>query len=285
MGLKRTVFRSCNAIRRNFKLELLPISDDFDAWLDQPSQLTRLFSTFGRTAEEWLSDQKVFSVRCRFDAAAALNQFYVAFLSSPFRGQRGGSRFNNLAWLYLITKAVEPDFVIDSGTFRGASAWAFSTAGATVYSFDIDLSQLAHRAKNVTYSQCDWTAFDWKNHDLSRSLAYFDDHLDQVRRLIEASQRRIPLAIYDDDFPITSFAAMARGGDSLPKIEFVLDDELRQYRDISWMDRNERHVFPLDHAYLDRARSLIADTARLPDTSSVTGIQQTPYRVVRIANA
>ncbi|MGC2297232.1 MAG: hypothetical protein WA476_00410, partial [Acidobacteriaceae bacterium] len=194
----------------------------------------------------------------------------------------GGSRFNNLAWLYTIARAMQPSFVIDSGTFRGASAWAFSKAGIPVYSFDIDLSQLLHRSPAVLYTQSDWTVFNWRDKDLSQALIYFDDHLDQVRRLFEASQRVLPVAIFDDDFPITSFAPMANGGRALPKIEFVLDDELRQYREISWLHRGRRYVFPLNHAYLEQARLIIGNTERLPETSQITGIQQTPYRLVRL---
>jgi hypothetical protein len=283
MGLRRAVFRSCNAILRKFNLELDVLSYDFDARLDQPAQVQRIFSVLGKVADDWLAEQKLFAVRCHFDSAQALNQFYDAFLNSPFRTNKGGSRFNNLAWLYLLVRAMQPDFVIDSGSFRGASAWAFSSAGARVYSFDIDLSRLALEAENVIYSPCDWTEFDWKNLDPSNSLIYFDDHLDQVQRLIEASRIGIPLAIFDDDFPITSVPPMANGGKALPKIEFVLDEELRKYQEISWVDRGRRFVFPLDHSRLARARSLIAGTDRLPDTSMVTGIQQTPYRLVRIA--
>jgi hypothetical protein len=283
MGLKRTVFRSSNALLRKFDLELQVVNQDFDARLDQPSQVFRIFSEFEKIASPWLRQQKLFQVACEIDVSVTLSSFYEQFLDSPFREKGGGSRFNNLAWLYLIAKAMKPRFAIDSGTFRGASAWAFSIAGVKVYSFDIDLSQLAYRAESATYTQCDWTSFDWSGVDFSDAFIYFDDHLDQVRRLNEASQRSIPLAIFDDDFPFTSVPPMANKGNALPKIEFVLDDEMKNFQDISWLDRGRRYVFPLDHAYLARARALIAATERLPDTSMITGIQQTPYRLVRIA--
>lgn len=282
MGLKRIAFRSSNSFLRKFGLRLSVIAKDFDARLDQPAQIHRIFSAFGAISDDWLRTQKIFPVRDNFQTADVLGEFYEEFLKMPFRDPGGGSRFNNLVWLYLIARAMQPSFVIDSGTFRGASSWAFSRAGRPVYSFDIDLSHLAHRSQNVFYTESDWTAFNWQDKNLSQALIYFDDHLDQVKRLFQASERGIPVAIFDDDFPITSFASMAHAGNALPKIEFVLDEELRQQREISWLDRGMRHVFPIDVAYLDRARSLIASTDRLPETSQITGIQQTPYRVVSI---
>lgn len=284
MSLKRAAFRGCNAVLRKFNLELQVTSHDFDARLDQPAQVRRIFTDFGRIADRWLAEQKLFSVARGFSSVMALSKFYDQYITSPFRAKQGGSRFNNLAWLYLIADAMKPGFVIDSGTFQGASAWAFSCAGVEVYSFDIDLSRVVLEAPAVIYSQCDWTGFDWRGRSFSNVLIYFDDHLDQVRRLLEASRAGIPLAIFDDDFGMTSFAPMANRGYSLPKIEFALDDELVAYSEVTWVDRGRHYSFPLDHSYLAQARSLIADTDRLPDTSLITGIQQTPYRLVRIAD-
>lgn len=282
MSLKRVVFRGSNQLLRRFGLQLSVIEGDFDARLDQPEQVRRIFTAFGEIADGWLRSQRIFAVKNRFKSADVLGEFYEEFLRMPFREKGGGSRFNNLAWLYLISRAMQPSLIIDSGTFRGASAWAFSKAGVPVYSFDIDLSWLAHRSTSVTYTQCDWTGNDWNGKDLSRALIYFDDHLDQVRRLMEAADQGVPVAIFDDDFPVTSFASMAHGGQALPKIEFLLDDDLRKQRELSWLERGERHVFPLDHVYLERARTMIEVTERLPDTSHITGILQTPYRLLRL---
>ena len=212
--------------------------------------MARIFSAFAKIADDWLRCQNLFCVACTFDSTQALRQFYEQFLDSPFRGIGGGSRFNNLAWLYLIAKAMQPDLVIDSGTFRGASAWAFAAAGAKVQSFDIDLSRLARRENGVVYSECDWTQFEWKDVDFSRSLIYFDDHLDQVRRLIEAARLGIPLAIFAD---VSSHVlrTVARGGAALPKIEFVLDDWAQERRHPA----RPRPPSTLSHrySYLDRA--------------------------------
>lgn len=282
MNLKQTVFRRTNDLLGMFRFHLSVIEEDFDARLDQPEQVRHIFTAFAEIARAWLDRQEIFPVKDRFDIADALSGFYEEYLRMPFRAREGGSRFNNLAWLYVIARAMQPSLVIDSGTYRGASAWAFSMVRVPVYSFDLDLSRLAHRSASAVYAECDWNAFSWQHRDLANALIYFDDHLSQVRRLREASERSIPVAIFDDDFPLTSFAPMANGGQALPKIEFVLDDDLRQYREISWTERNRRYVFPLNHQEMEQARSLIAATGRLPETSHITGIQQMPYRLIRV---
>jgi hypothetical protein len=288
MSVNRFLYRALNRALAKANLQIQPVTRDFDARLDQPEQIERMFRDFGAIADDWFAHQSLIRIDTTLKAADQLPAFYSAYLGSPFREQGGGSRFNNLAWLYLIARAMRPGVVIDSGTFRGGSAWAFALAvpEAAIYSFDVDLSQLAHKAAGVRYEERDWTAHDWERVDLSNTLAYFDDHLDQARRLIEASARGIGVAIFDDDYPVTS--TMGRGGRkdfAFPKIEYVLDDEIRNFREISWINRKGRSSFPIDVAYLDKARARIAATDRLPDTSLVTGIHQTPYRIVRTAPA
>jgi hypothetical protein len=114
-----------------------------------------------------------------------------------------------------------------------------------------------------------------------QTLVYFDDHLDQVRRLSEAHKRNVGLAVFDDDFPVVPALPMFGEGMAFPKIEFVLSDELRNEKEIVWKSGSRTLRWPVDAAYLERGRNLIAVTDRLPNTSLVTGLHQTPYRVVK----
>ncbi|MDB5557329.1 MAG: hypothetical protein JWQ36_263 [Enterovirga sp.] len=287
MRLPRSLFRGVNRCLAPLGLTLDRVSRDFDARLDDPGQLLRMHRAFGQAWAEWGAGQSVLPLRAEIDAEREAAVFYEAYLVSPYRGQSGGSRYNNLLLLFLIGKAVAPRLIMDSGTYMGASAWALrlSSPHARLLSFDLDLSRLRLRMPGVEYVETDWTAFDWSGLPTAEGLCYFDDHVDQARRLLEAAERGFPLAIFDDDFPVTSFAPMAGNGNALPKIEFVLDDELRQDREVTWVDQGVRRSWRVDPAYLDRARQVIGDTDRLPNTSHITGIHQTPYRLVAIRSA
>ncbi len=230
----------------------------------------------------WVAAQSVFPLEYAADVESRVLAFYRAYLDSPFREKGGGSRFNNLLWIHLIVGDLRPSFIVDSGTYRGASAWAMGTAApdTEVFSFDIDLSRLARRLPNVRYFEHDWTEFDFAGRDSGRALCMFDDHLDQARRLLEARDRGMPYLIFDDDFPVTGFTDMAHGGVAFPKIEFVLDDRLRDWSAIEWVDGTTARSWPIDQAYFSRAREAIAKADRLPNIASITGIHQTPFRLV-----
>lgn len=282
MHLARFAYRTINSLLGTAGLQITRKQLDFECRITQSHTLDRFFSSIGDIASDWISIQKVFEPKIHLDFKRECEFFFERYLSSPYRDQFGGSRFNNLLWLYLICKSARPKYVIDSGTYTGASAWALSTAtpDSTITSYDIDLSRLKQRMPNVRYVETDWMSDN--PGDLSDSLIYFDDHVDQAKRLIEAFKRGIPFAIFDDDFPVSAFAPMAHGGFSLPKIEFVLDQGLREIDKLTWLEGGTQFTWNVPHDYLDQARATIDATERLPNISLITGIHQTPYRLVKI---
>jgi hypothetical protein len=284
MNLRRAVFRAINGALGVVGLSLSKAELDFDARLEDPRLLQRIFDELGGMADVWFSAQNIVRPVEAFDAAAIVGDLYKAYVTSEFRVRFGGSRFNNLAWLCLMARALQPSLVIDSGTYMGASAWAlkFGWPRTRLYSFDVDMTRLRTRVPGVEYIESDWTSFDFSKEDVHSGFCYFDDHVDQARRVIEAAERGFPIAVFDDDFPITSFAAMAQRGTALPKVEFVLDEELRKFQEVTWSEAGVRYSWPVDVDHLDRAKAVIAATERLPNTSLVTGIHQTPYRVVAL---
>jgi hypothetical protein len=76
---------------------------------------------------------------------------------------------------------------------------------------------------------------------------------------------------------------MAHGGFSLPKIEFVLDQRLQTQQEITWTSGGKHHAWPIDQTRLTEAAQLIKATDRVVNISAITGIWQTPYRIVAVA--
>jgi hypothetical protein len=283
-GIRRAAFRALNRMLGAAGLRLDRLERDYDdVPLDDVTR-TALLSRMADAFDLWVASQTLFDRRAPFDTRDVTRDFFDAWLRRPFRDRQGGSRFNNLLWLHLIARAFAPDVIVDSGTYQGASAWALASAcpQARTFSFDIDLSQLRLRADSVTYVQSDWSAHDLDLAPADLMLCYFDDHVDQVKRLLEASRRRCRLALFDDDYPVTSFFTMAPTPAVLPKLEFALDAGLTEGQVLSWRARGKEQRWTVDRAYLDAALATIAATERLPNTSLITGIHQTPYRVVAL---
>lgn len=284
MGLRTFLGRRANHLLGQFKLEVSPVGRDFDARLISDRHLDRMFAAISQTASDYLASQDLIEIKNRFDVEREIRDFYEAYLQSPFRLQRGGSRFGNLLWLDLIAKSQQPDIIVDSGTYLGASAWALSQGArnSRIMSFDIDQSRLLLKCENVEYIERDWTSIDFESFGAPTSLCYFDDHVDQGRRLQEAADRRFNLLLFDDDFTVLDFVRMAHGGSALPKISFVLDPFLEDGETIEWIDAGQHYSWRVDRLQLDGLKSLIKAADRLPNLGGPLGIEQLPYRVVTV---
>ena len=268
-----------------FDLAIVRTTATFDSRLVSEHHVDAMCASLASPIEEWLTAQRFYEPQEELVAASAVRWFYDAYLGSVFRKSAGGSGFNNLLWLYIIARSYRPSVIVDSGTFTGASAWALRLGApeARLLSFDIDLSRLKSRVDGVEYIEKDWAQFDFSGVDLTRSLAYFDDHVDQAKRLIESQERGVSIALFDDDYTVYNFAEMAHGGFSLPKVEFVTDASLRGQTSIQYIEQGKDREWKIDSDYLDRAARTIERIERLPNTSEIAGHSQLPYRIVSIA--
>lgn len=286
MNLRTLVVRGVNHFLGRFRLEVSLVAMDFDARLVSDKHLDRMFAAISRTASDYLSSQDIIEIKNRFDIEREIRDFYELFLLSPFRSQRGGSRFGNLLWLDLIAKSMQPHIIVDSGTYSGASAWALSlgASDSKIFSFDIDQSRLLLKCRNVEYIERDWTSVDFDAFGARTSLCYFDDHVDQGRRLKEAAQRKFQTLLFDDDFSVLDFVRMAHGGSALPKISFVLDPALEDGEIIEWVDGRRHFTWKVDRVRLEGLKSLIKAADRLPSLGGPLGIEQLPFRVVALTD-
>lgn len=278
---RRYLYRRVNAAFSHFGVTLVPLHDDFDVFPSDEFTREAIFTALAASFDDWNSSQELFTPY-RFDTPSVVRGFFYAWMETPFRAQTGGSRFNNLLWLHLLSASMRPSVIIDSGTYQGASAWALATGAASseVYSYDVDLTNLKYRSPGVNYIERDWFSDPPATSSAESTLAYFDDHVDQARRLIEATAHGCSLVIFDDDFPITSYYQMAPTAGVLPKIEFLLDETLHDGQCLIWSDGTRELRWTFDEKYASKARACIKATTRLPFTGLITGIHQTPYRVV-----
>ena len=126
-------------------------------------------------------------------------------------------------WTYFLVKSLQPDVVIESGSYEGFSIYFLLRAApnAEIHSFDPD-----NELKRVGDFQ--YHAYDWTEHTFDRSLenafVFFDDHIHQGDRLRQAKERDIRHALFHDNF-----TSLARdhvplrfcGVEGLAKFQFI----------------------------------------------------------------
>jgi hypothetical protein len=196
--------------------------------------------------------------------------FWALIPTAPVRQRRGGSGFNGALQLYVAMRALRPDFVIESGVFRGLTTWVIRQAcpQAQIFCHDPDLSGLQYRDRLARYSTADWSTADWSLLDPARTVAFFDDHVAQGRRVVEAQARGLTRLLFDDD--AAAHRIHAHGGPAHPTIAMITGPE-RSPEPIRWT-RNGRHFEqPVDDALVRQAAGLILRSHEFDDLHRATG--------------
>jgi len=136
------------------------------------------------------------------DFLAHLDEFEALYKERPVKGNFGGTHSPHLFYLWYMLKKLQPSVVIESGIWRGQSTWLIEQAvpDAVIHSFDIRHDLIEYHGKNVNYYNHDVTQCeveDWPED----TFAFWDDHVDPVRRLDWCADSGIHHMIFDDNYP------------------------------------------------------------------------------------
>lgn len=217
------------------------------------------------------------------DVEGIVAAFFALYDRRPVADNTGGSGFNDAFWLYLVARIANPVLVVESGTHRGLSAWLLKNAApdAEVHTFDVSHAHLAHREPGVTYHETDWSAVDLHAVDPGASLAFFDDHINQARRIREAYERGFRLLLFDDD--LMSWQLHATGHPPVPTVSMLFEDDVVPGEKIEYLRNGRPRSYTVRPEDTFGARRLVEHVARTPDLTPVTrsGLQ-TGLTVVKL---
>jgi hypothetical protein len=111
-------------------------------------------------------------------------------------------------------------------------------------------------------------------------FVYFDDHVNQARRVIEAHARGFRHLLFDDSWPLETI--FGTGDPPLPTIDMVMADDLKAGAKAEWADINS-HLQTYVHTpemqtVCAKARALIKAVHDVPSLYRQTGIAPTSAR-------
>lgn len=203
-------------------------------------------------------------------AAVAVAAFFPLYQQRPIRNNKGGGLVNDSLCLYVTARLMQPETIVESGTYQGHSAWLLRQAcpTAAIVSFDVRPEQLRHREVDVDYRAGDWSAASLPDFDPERTLAWFDDHISHARRLIEARNRGFRHALFDDNFE--AYSLYATGGAPVPTLAMTRDRSLADGEEIVWMRHGKTYRYRLDGKACAAARDAMESYLPLPDLTPVT---------------
>ena len=264
-----------NRLLKPFGLQVRRISaagppglrDPTSSHMISPDQHDRLIHELSAAARGLLDDA---GLETDFEIETAIRAFLNDFSERPVRdGTPGSSGFHNLFWLFMISRSVLPEVVVESGVFKGQSTWMLRKANpqAEIHAFDLSFRPLVYSDPRISYHQCDWL-HEPIDATGRRGLIYFDCHVDQASRVEEAYTKGFRILLFDDSPP--SHKLYGYGKPGLPTINMVMDSELRDGENLEWMYQGLRHNFTFEERAVRRVRSLIEGSWILPDVGTLT---------------
>lgn len=182
--------------------------------------------------------------------------------------------------LWTLARAIAPSLVVESGTFRGFTTWVLRQAApqARQYAFDISFAERQRVEPGVIYHEQDWMNLPLDCPAQTPALIYFDDHVDQWRRIREAAARGFRYLVFDDSLPST--ALHNDGWAAAPTVDMLFETDIADGEEIRWRTECGPFTYRYDAAQAAETRVLIRHHVRLPDLRFVFGF--TPANLVLV---
>ncbi len=154
-----------------------------------------------RNLEEMLSFIRYFLERVGLPNAVSMDDLGSFFITAVHNKALGmpGSTPVTLPWLFMVARALQPKVLVESGTFAGSSLFMLRHAAplAKMFAFDLDFSELVTRLDGVEYRQHDWGT-DSVRAESPADLCYFNDHINNCKRVRQCYERGFKHLILDD---------------------------------------------------------------------------------------
>lgn len=143
-----------------------------------------------------------------FDLLAGVNDIREKTILCGYEKNPGGMDVVSGGYLYLILKKIQPMLFLESGIWRGYSSMIFDSIndyGASHYLFDPGIRDanfmnlLKYKVNKGHYHDADIGSSLFSSIGRNGTF-FFDDHQDQLERLLIAFSRGAKYAIFDDNY-------------------------------------------------------------------------------------
>lgn len=255
-------------------------------WLDRPEtelQTALLLSAIEAALEVDLTAAGLLpqdADAARQIVAAIVRDFYALAPTSPVTAKKGGNGFNGSLQVYAVARLLNPKVIIESGVFRGQTTWVLRQAcpKAAMFCFDPVLDNLVYKDRDAIYSAQDWSEFDLSALPAGQTMAFFDDHIDQGRRVLESQARGIKHLLFDDNAPVSRIHTI--GGPPIPSLDLLMDPAL-DGQELAWRFRGKRYECRIDPEKAKAVRNAVGRLWNFADMHRVTGY--TPARITSVS--
>ena len=134
----------------------------------------------------------------------SVSEFLSLWDTRPFRPNPQGMELNHSWATWYLLRTLEPDFVVESGVWRGHSTWLIERTlpNAEIFSFDVDLSRRIYLSERACYNEMDLVQYDWSTIPKTNCVVFLDDHQDALQRMKDLHWLGFSRIIFEDNYQL-----------------------------------------------------------------------------------
>ncbi len=240
---------------------------------------------FGKVKISSLLSRKLMKQLCDFidtyfrDEIGLINQrdlekdiidFYRLLKYNPALKVIEGATVDGLnIWLHLIVRQLMPQLIVESGVGFGRSLYTLRTAAerAELHAFDISFLINLYKEPSIIYYENDWSKSEVTCSGIG--FCYFDDHINNGRRIREAYEKGFTHLIFDQCAPVGMVHLYRYPG--LPSAVMIGEDTLNEGDEMEWVWEDQKIKYRFEREHTFGAEELIDVVKPLPNLERWTG--------------
>jgi len=238
-----------------------------------------------RNMEELFACVRDFMNRIGVPAASLsvndINTYFNLMTQNPAFGLVGTTPGNGTLWLCLLVRALNPKVVVESGVYHGSSLFTIKASApqAKVFAFDINFKTLLSRLDGVDYREHDWATDDIRAESHS-DLCFFDDHINNCKRVRQAYERGFKHVVVDDSPDLGEIHNLRYP--AVPSMSMIENNKWMDGDTITWNwhGRRLRYTFRSEDTF--GVKAIIDHIDRFPSIKRWTGMEDAYHYYVRL---
>ena len=131
-----------------------------------------------------------------------LKEFSSIYENRPIKNNHGGQLSAQLFYSWFVAKKMQPEIIIESGTYKGQGTWAFEQAAPNAHIICLDpFPKEEYKSSKAQYVRNDFTQLDWGPLPKDNCLVFFDDHQNAVARVVACKTLGFKHLMFEDNYP------------------------------------------------------------------------------------
>ena len=214
-------------------------------------------------------------------SANDINIYFNLMAQNRAFGLLGTTPGNGTLWLCMLLRLLQPKVVVESGVYHGSSLFTIKASApqAKIFAFDVSFKTLLSRLDGVDYREYDWGADDVRAEGPS-DLCFFDDHINNCKRVRQAYDRGFKHVVVDDSPDLGEIHHFRYP--AVPSMSMIVNDKWVDGDTVTWNwnGRRLRYTYRIEDTF--GVKDVIESIHRFPTIRRWTGMEDAYHYYVKL---